>query len=73
MLVHDSDIFHHPHGTQGKPSVTDFLRVEDGKSDDELLWLLGSLERSSEHPLAKAVVEYAEERLGEGLSSKPFG
>jgi len=29
-----------------------------------LLWLLGSLERNSEHPLAGAVVSYAEEHLG---------
>jgi Cu+-exporting ATPase len=34
-------------------------------SSDEyiLLWLLGSLERNSEHPLATAVVTYAEDRL----------
>lgn len=31
-----------------------------------LLWLLASLERNSEHPLAGAVVAYAEEHLGEG-------
>jgi Cu+-exporting ATPase len=42
---------------------------KDSKSEspqstqDYLLWLLGSLERNSEHPLAGAVVEYAEEKL----------
>lgn len=41
--------------------------------DRYVLWLLASLERTSEHPLAKAVVTYAEERLGqEELISNPL-
>ena len=41
--------------------------------DDYILWLLGSLERNSEHPLATAVVAYAEERLKTtALKSKSF-
>jgi len=32
-----------------------------------LLWLLGSLERNSEHLLAAAIVEYTEERLVDGV------
>jgi P-type Cu+ transporter len=39
--------------------------VDDGKplSKETILWLLGSLERSSEHPLAKAIVAYSEKEL----------
>jgi Cu+-exporting ATPase len=41
--------------------------------DDYLLWLLGSLERNSEHPLATAVVTYAEGRLNaSSLKEKSF-
>jgi Cu+-exporting ATPase len=41
--------------------------------DDYLLWLLASLERTSEHPLAKAVVRYAEEKLDPSyLKSNPL-
>jgi Cu+-exporting ATPase len=34
---------------------------------DYLLWLLGSLERNSEHPLASAIVTYAEDKLQQRL------
>lgn len=41
--------------------------------DDYLLWLLGSLERTSEHPLAHAIVGYAEDTLGQqSLRERPF-
>jgi len=36
-------------------------------TEDYILWLLGSLERNSEHPLAGAVVTYAEEKLEQSL------
>lgn len=47
--------------TEGKPRV---VAVEAGDSlgEDELLRLAASLERSSEHPLATAIVEAARER-----------
>jgi P-type Cu+ transporter len=42
-------------------------------SQDYLLWLLGSLERNSEHPLGKAIVKYAQGQLGEAImESNPF-
>ncbi|MBI1291666.1 heavy metal translocating P-type ATPase [bacterium] len=45
--------------TQGKPKVT---AVEvDGIEEDELLRLVASLERASEHPLGAAIVAAAEE------------
>ncbi|WP_296967543.1 heavy metal translocating P-type ATPase [uncultured Eubacterium sp.] len=45
--------------TEGKPKVTDVIPV--GISENELLQIAYSLEIKSEHPLAKAIVEKAEE------------
>jgi Cu+-exporting ATPase len=55
--------------TEGKPKVSS-LEVFDENDDskDRLLWLAASVERSSEHPLARAIVEAAKEKgltLGE--------
>ena len=47
--------------TSGEPKVTDLLPAE-GVSEEELLSLAASLERKSEHPLAKAVLACAGER-----------
>jgi P-type Cu+ transporter len=56
--------------TRGKPSVTDVL-VSDPLRQDEILRLIASAERGSEHPLGQAVVKAALER---GLSlSEPRG
>ncbi len=44
--------------TRGEPRVTDIISAE-GFSDEELLHIAVSLERKSEHPLAKAVLEKA--------------
>ncbi|BAY19813.1 cation-transporting ATPase (plasmid) [Anabaenopsis circularis NIES-21] len=48
--------------TQGKPTVTDFLTVDGTLNGNEmkLIQLAASLERNSEHPLAEAVVRYAQ-------------
>jgi Cu+-exporting ATPase len=55
--------------TEGKPQIT---RVEvfeaSGFTKDKLLSLAASIERSSEHPLARAIVRAAEERK---LPSEP--
>ena len=45
--------------TSGDPRVTDILPA-GGVSESELLTLAASLEQKSEHPLAKAVLAYAE-------------
>ena len=46
--------------TEGKPSVTDFVTSpEAGMSRQDILALVASLERSSEHPLAEAIVRHA--------------
>ena len=52
--------------TEGRPKVTGIYPAGH-MTDDELLLLAYSLERKSEHPLARAVVEKAEER---GMSPK---
>lgn len=46
--------------TRGEPEVTDYLPV--GMEDLEMLALAAALERESEHPLAKAIVSYADSR-----------
>ena len=49
--------------TEGKPTVTDVVRAADPALDEpELLALVASLETSSEHPLADAIVRHAKER-----------
>lgn len=47
--------------TEGKPSLTDIVTAA-GFSQDELLRLAASIERSSEHPLASAIVTGAKDR-----------
>ncbi|QDZ39047.1 copper-translocating P-type ATPase [Euhalothece natronophila Z-M001] len=48
--------------TVGKPKVTDFVTTigNDGKKELKLLRLVALVEQQSEHPLAEAVVEYAQ-------------
>jgi P-type Cu+ transporter len=46
--------------TEGRPTVTDVVRAPTATLDDaEAMRLVASLERSSEHPLADAIVQYA--------------
>ena len=52
--------------TKGKPEVTDFT------GDNNLLQLLASAERGSEHPLAEAIVAYATEKQIELLPVEKF-
>lgn len=47
--------------TEGRPKVTAIVAA-DGVDEGDLLRLAASLERSSEHPLAHAIVEAANER-----------
>jgi len=56
--------------TIGKPTVTDFVRVgasgdAGGLKDEKLHFYLGCAEKSSEHPLGVAMVNFAVEKLGE--------
>jgi P-type Cu+ transporter len=55
--------------TEGKPALIDVAAL-GGQGEEELLKLVASLEKNSEHPLAKAIVEAAGERvlkLGEAV------
>ena len=47
--------------TEGRPALTDVVATDE-LSEEEMLRLVGSAERSSEHPLARALVEGAEGR-----------
>ena len=57
--------------TVGQPEVTDFL-VLDGRDEEDVLSLLAATERESEHPLARALVEYADGRGARVLSADSF-
>ena len=47
--------------TKGEPQVTDILPAQ-GITEEQLLVYAGSLEKKSEHPLAKAILSYVEEK-----------
>ncbi len=53
--------------TKGEPVVTDILPAE-GVSEDELLTFAAALESQSEHPLAKAVLDRAQEYSSENIA-----
>lgn len=57
--------------TEGKPKLVN-VHVEDGFSENELLRLVASLERASEHPLSEAIVSGAKERNIELVKSDNF-
>jgi len=47
--------------TIGKPTLVDIQNLSDFK-DEELISILASLEKKSEHPIAHAIVNYAQEK-----------
>jgi len=47
--------------TRGKPELVSIQNFS-GKSDDELISILASLENKSEHPIAHAIVSYSREK-----------
>ena len=57
--------------TRGEPRVTDLIPA-DGVSETELLRLALALEQKSEHPLARAILHYAEERSVEAEEVTDF-
>lgn len=57
--------------TQGAPQVTDMIAAE-GVAEEELLMLAYAIEAKSEHPLGKALCEYASGRGIERLAVQEF-
>lgn len=47
--------------TKGKPTLVDIRNLSDFE-DDELVSIIASLEKKSEHPIAHAIVNYAQEK-----------
>ncbi len=47
--------------TKGKPTLVDIQNLSELK-DDEFVSIIASLEKKSEHPIAHAIVSYAEEK-----------
>jgi P-type Cu+ transporter len=47
--------------TKGKPTLVDIQNLSN-KKDDEILSILASIEKKSEHPIAHAIVNYAQEK-----------
>lgn len=60
--------------TQGKPVVTDFITVQEAVNGrkQRILQLVASLEASSEHPLAEAIVQFAQTQNIELQSVQDF-
>ncbi|MHC5740845.1 MAG: heavy metal translocating P-type ATPase [Nostoc sp.] len=60
--------------TQGKPTVTDFVTINGTANGNELqlLQLAATVERNSEHPLAEAVVKYAQSQEVSLIDAKNF-
>ncbi|WP_310394912.1 heavy metal translocating P-type ATPase [Hymenobacter sp.] len=57
--------------TRGEPAVTDFVPAA-GQDAGPLLQLVAAVERQSEHPLAEAVVRYADAQQVAALSATGF-
>lgn len=71
--------------TKGKPALVNIQNLSE-LSDDELISVIASLEKKSEHPIAHAIIKYAEEKniqtvnisefesiKGKGVSAKVNG
>lgn len=57
--------------TKGEPKVTDIFPAE-GMTKEELLFYAYNLESKSEHPLAKAVIEYGKEQSVDVAEAEMF-
>jgi Cu+-exporting ATPase len=45
--------------TEGRPRVTDIVRLPDGPKEEDVVRLAAAAERGSEHPLGEAIVRFA--------------
>lgn len=57
--------------TEGKPQLTDFS-VTDGQQEDRVLALVAAVEQQSEHPIALAIVQAAQQRALQIPAIKEF-
>jgi P-type Cu2+ transporter len=57
--------------TESRPALTDVVSVGDA-GEDEILRLVASAERGSEHPLARAILEGAEQRKIDPAEANEF-
>ena len=57
--------------TRGKPELTDVI-AESGFEENDILQVAASVERNSEHPLASAIIEGAQQRGHEALNAEGF-
>ena len=57
--------------TVGKPTLVDIKNFSDLK-DEELIFILASLEKKSEHPIAYAIINYAQEKDIETMNISNF-
>ena len=57
--------------TEGKPKLTTVIAL-DGFEESDVLWLSASLERASEHPLAAAIVQGAQDKDIELAPAREF-
>ncbi len=58
--------------TEGKLELTDVITLNDSFSKEEILKIAASIETFSEHPIGKAIVEYAEEKGIKPVSVSDF-
>ncbi|MGB3206147.1 MAG: heavy metal translocating P-type ATPase [Crinalium sp.] len=60
--------------TEGKPTVTDFISVHGtaNRNEIKLLGLAAAVEHNSEHPLAEAVVKYAQSQQVNLVDAEKF-
>jgi Cu+-exporting ATPase len=58
--------------TKGKPEVTDYISYSKNFTDIQLLQYTASIENSSTHPLAEAVLNYAKSRNASLLKVEQF-
>ena len=58
--------------TEGKPKINQIIEMGEGYSSELIIQLAASVERSSEHPLAKPIIEHAKEQNIELLKVANF-
>ncbi len=58
--------------TKGQPKVTDIVVIQEGTEENDVLRIVASAEKGSEHPLSHAIIESAEERGIELYEPKDF-